>query len=261
MAMDQRMDTRIKGVYEIELGTEDSFAFHCTKCGKCCRDLGNILLTPKDMYDMARELGLSMADFFERNCETFLRNEIPAVKLKRRGPEQRCIFLKDGKCAVYAARPATCALYPIRRYVQPGGTQDFGGGVSDGRIRFYLAGTVCKDGKERHTVREWLEAAGIGLADEFFVEWHGFISRLNGFFCDLGKNTRTDMITLGQVLAFVGVYLSYDVGREFMPQFRKNTEETMRTLQEGIYGKCRGEDGLLRAIRNRFRVPSVLACN
>lgn len=166
------MDTKIKGLHEVEISAEELFAFHCTKYGKCCRDLGNILLTPKDMYDMAKELGLSMADFFERNCETFLRNE-----------------------------------------------------------------------------------------DEFFVEWHGFISRLNGFFCDLGKNTRTDMITLGQVLAFVGVYLSYDVGREFMPRFRKNTEETMRTLQEGLYGKCRGEDGLLRAIRNRFRVPSVLACN
>ena len=66
------MDTKIEGLHEVEISAEELFAFHCTKYGKCCRDLGNILLTPKDMYDMAKELGLSMAAFKEAPCDLVL---------------------------------------------------------------------------------------------------------------------------------------------------------------------------------------------
>lgn len=32
---------------------------------------------------------------------------------------------------------------------------------------------------------------------------------------------------------FVGIYLRYDTGKEFMPQFQKNVKETMESLQQG----------------------------
>ncbi|GMH67127.1 hypothetical protein TrST_g14094 [Triparma strigata] len=36
------------------LGVKDSFNFHCTGCGECCRTADNILLTPYDLFNMTR---------------------------------------------------------------------------------------------------------------------------------------------------------------------------------------------------------------
>lgn len=255
----RRMQTDLGELEAMEIGIEEPFSFHCTGCGKCCRNLGNILLTPKDMYHMSKELGLNMADFYEGYCETFLRDEIPVVKLKCCGPERRCIFLKEGKCAVYEAKPVICTLYPLGRYIQPETAKNFGGSAQTGQIRFFLNDAVCGDGKERHTVQGWLESAGIGLEDDFYIEWHGLIQRLYQFFCGLEGNIRNDWVTLAQIFAFVGIYLCYDTGKEFMPQFQKNAGEIMETLQKGGYGNYRREDRMLHEIRNRFRhIPAVL---
>lgn len=257
--MVSRMQTDIGELEAMEIGIEEPFVFHCTKCGKCCKNLGNILLTPKDMYHMSKKLGLNMADFYEEYCETFLRDEIPVVKLKCCGPERRCIFLKEGKCAVYEAKPAICTLYPLGRYIQPGTAQNPGGSAQTGQIRFFLNDTVCGDGKEQHTVQGWLESAGIGLEDDFFMEWHGLMQRFDQLFCSLEKNIGNDLVTLAQILVFVGIYLRYDTGKEFMPQFQKNVKETMESLQKGIDDNYSREDKMLYTIRNRFmRVPAVV---
>lgn len=199
-----------------------------------------------------------MADYYEGYCETFLRDEIPVVKLKCCGPERRCIFLKEGKCAVYEAKPAICTLYPLGRYIQLGTAQNPGGSVQTGQIRFFLNDAVCGDGMEQHTVKEWMESAGIALEDKFFMEWHGLIQRLYQFFCGI-ENIRNDLITFAQILVFVGIYLCYDIGKEFMPQFQKNVKETMESLQKMVDGNYRGEDKMLYTIRNRFlRVPTAV---
>lgn len=58
---------------------------------------------------------------------------------------------------------------------------------------------------------------------------------------------------------FVGIYLRYDTGKEFMPQFQKNVKETMESLQKGIDDNYSREDKMLYTIRNRFmRVPAVV---
>lgn len=50
------MDNRIKEIVEnfdqIKIGLDDPFEFHCTMCGKCCINRENILLTPRDIYNI-----------------------------------------------------------------------------------------------------------------------------------------------------------------------------------------------------------------
>ena len=35
-----------------EIGLDDTFTFHCTQCGKCCIHREDILLSPKDLFNI-----------------------------------------------------------------------------------------------------------------------------------------------------------------------------------------------------------------
>lgn len=41
-----------------ELGPDDTFTFHCTQCGKCCIHREDILLSPKDLFNIAKNFRL-----------------------------------------------------------------------------------------------------------------------------------------------------------------------------------------------------------
>ena len=38
-----------------EIGLDDTFTFHCTQCGKCCIHREDILLSPKDLFNIAKK--------------------------------------------------------------------------------------------------------------------------------------------------------------------------------------------------------------
>lgn len=41
-----------------ELDPDDTFTFHCTQCGKCCIHREDILLSPKDLFNIAKNFRL-----------------------------------------------------------------------------------------------------------------------------------------------------------------------------------------------------------
>ena len=63
------MDTRLKNIVDnletMKIGVDEPFPFHCTMCGKCCINREDILLTPRDIYNMAKELGITTKELFE----------------------------------------------------------------------------------------------------------------------------------------------------------------------------------------------------
>ena len=115
------MDTRLKNIVDnfetMKIGVDELFPFHCTMCGKCCINREDILLTPRDIYNMAKELGITTKELFETYCETYIGcdSRMPIVRLKPRGSIKRCPLMKDRKCSVHKAKPAVCALFPIGR--------------------------------------------------------------------------------------------------------------------------------------------------
>lgn len=42
-----------------EIGLDDIFVFHCTQCGKCCIHREDILLSPKDLFHIAKKLKIT----------------------------------------------------------------------------------------------------------------------------------------------------------------------------------------------------------
>lgn len=73
------MDTRLKEIVDnfekMKIGVDEPFKFHCTMCGKCCINREDILLTPKDLYNMAKELKITPNDFVSRYCDVYVGEE------------------------------------------------------------------------------------------------------------------------------------------------------------------------------------------
>ena len=93
------MDQRLQHIYEnfedMRIGVDESFQFHCNQCGKCCINREDILLNPKDLYNIAKHLGLTPEDVVEKYGETYLggSSRLPIVRLKPRGSIKRCPVL------------------------------------------------------------------------------------------------------------------------------------------------------------------------
>jgi Fe-S-cluster containining protein len=86
------------------------YQFSCTHCGKCCRWPGNVLLTEPDIERLSAALKLDSRAFIER----FTRLAENRAQLSLRdGEDGACIFLKQDRCSVYAARPAQCRIFPF----------------------------------------------------------------------------------------------------------------------------------------------------
>lgn len=70
-----------------EIGLDDIFVFHCTQCGKCCIHREDILLSPKDLFHIAKKLKITPEVALAQYCETYLgrNSHIPVVRLKPQG--------------------------------------------------------------------------------------------------------------------------------------------------------------------------------
>lgn len=231
--MDKRLKNIVDNFETMKIGVDDAFQFRCTMCGKCCINRDDILLTPRDMYNLAKELGITTKELFDTYCESYIGSDsrIPIVRLKPRGSVKRCPFLKDGKCSVHKAKPTVCALFPIGRCLTLKEDADPSKEISASRIRYFFTDPGCGDRTETHTVREWLQDFGISLEDEFFVKWQQAVVELSRFFRKAETMASERVSELSWTATFVLLYLHYDVEQDFMPQYEKNIQGITALLQ------------------------------
>ena len=79
-----------------KLGKDDTFAFGCNRCSKCCREREDILLTPLDLFKIARHLNKPIPEVLAEYCETHEGREskIPIARIKPRKYRRTCPFAK-----------------------------------------------------------------------------------------------------------------------------------------------------------------------
>ncbi len=231
--MDERLKNIVDNFEAMKIGMDEPFPFHCTMCGKCCINREDILLTPRDIYNMAKEFGITTKELFETYCETYIGcdSRMPIVRLKPRGSIRRCPLLKDRKCSVHKAKPAVCALFPIGRCLMFEKDSNPSEKISASQIQYIFTNPGCGDNAETHTVREWLGEFGMSLEDEFFVQWQQAVMELGHFFREAEKTASERIMELSWTAAFVGLYLHYETDQEFLPQFEKNVREITALLQ------------------------------
>ncbi len=84
--MDQRLQHILEHYDEMCIGVDDTFRFGCKQCGKCCINREDILLNPKDLYNIAKELGLTPQQVVDHMGKPISdRHPGAIVRLKPRG--------------------------------------------------------------------------------------------------------------------------------------------------------------------------------
>ena len=211
--MNARMEKIINQFEENQLEPDEPFKFHCTMCGKCCINREDILLNPKDMYNLAKELSMTPHEVMNTYCETYI------------GSDSRM----PRKCSVHNAKPTVCALFPIGRGIA--GDKGSIHSLTAKDIRFFLTDPGCGDDSETHTVREWLGEFGLPVEDEFFIEWQRCLIELSQCLQKLEKKLGADMGLIWSLTGSV-LYLVYDMEKPFEPQFRAHVGELQQMIHE-----------------------------
>lgn len=230
--MDDKKKMIMDSIENHRLTADSVFMFHCTMCGDCCRNRDDILLTPKDLFNLAKGLKMKPEDVVEKYGETFLgsSSRMPLARLKSTGFDRHCVFLENNCCAVQAFKPTVCAMFPIGRFVEKGKGE---------QIQYMFTNPNCGDKHEFHTVREWLGNYGIPIDDEFYKKWTATVGTLSDLLSKLEKHSTESAMENLWTLVYIVLYLEYDTEKDFMPQFINNSEritESVKKLYDNFAG-------------------------
>lgn len=214
--------------YQIEpVRGKDQIPFQCRRCGQCCRNIKEqIMLESLDAYRLGNYLlkqGIRLTgldDVFNQYTQPApLTSEgYPIFLLLTAGADNACVFLKDGTCSIYPARPRTCRLYPFT--VGPGERgKDF---------EYYL----CRD-KAHHmaggrvTVKNW-------MYDNFRQEDREFTKKEFQYAAEIGPLLRQIDSRHQEHRTFLLLffrYFNYNLQEPFFPQYDNNHIQLLEALK------------------------------
>lgn len=223
--MDKRMGFDIAYMNTHKLGLDDTIQFRCKACGKCCKHRDDVILTPYDLFRIARFLVRTPLEVIERYCVVYdgKDSHIPLVKIDPVPPDNACPFLRDRKCIVHKDKPLVCAVYPLARATGPEGP-------------FYVLKPDVKCGGNDRTVsvRDWIGPVRNDESDEFSVLWFDVINAisrpLHKQWETFSNERKEELLTLFYNL----IYLNYNTREAFLPQFKYQATGAM--LYATTYG-------------------------
>lgn len=96
---------------------DSAFSYACHACSRCCHDK-IIHLNPYEVARLAQHLCIGTSEFLAQYTAA------GGIALKR-VKDGACIFLTENGCAVHAARPLVCRIYPLGRHVTAQGDEWF----------------------------------------------------------------------------------------------------------------------------------------
>ena len=193
---------------------------------RCWNLRGNLMPEQLDAHRLARFLRERgelefMEDFYTKyTYPDMLEGFFPVFLMNTADPDDSCVFLENGRCSVYEARPRVCWLYPFTAFP----------GQRGKAFNFFR----CMDNHSTHfsdgkiLVKDW-------MYQNFSREDREFLTAESGNLLELGrlfKAMSPDQLkeNLFQILYYR--YYNYDLDQPFMPQYKENTVELKRILQE-----------------------------
>lgn len=236
----------------LKINLDDTFQFHCTECGKCCKHREDIMLTPRDIYNISKELKITIKELIAKYCEVYLGQDshVPIVRILPRGNVQRCSFLKSNKCLVHKAKPTICAMFPIGRILvypeqssakpckssanQNESSANSCKSSTNPRIEYIFINPSCGDKTETYKVRDWLEMFNIPYNDEFFTLWTDTVQELYYAYKNMSEtNKSNEAIMMFEETAFRLLYTKYDLeDTDFLNQFKQNKKEIENIINQ-----------------------------
>ena len=200
--------------------------FRCQKCAECCRHVEDaLMLEPLDIYRLSRYLrdqGETVGgpeDVLDRYAHPALIEGLPIYQLNSVGDDHACVFLKDGRCAVYDARPQVCRMYPFG--TAPGSRgKDFNFYLCTERRHHFGTGSV--------RVKDWLSENLSKETKEFYKVEYEVLPLLGRTLKAIGEERFKRL--LFQLLYYL--YFGYDLEKPFLPQYEGNMTALKKVLEQ-----------------------------
>jgi len=216
------------------IGLDDMFAFKCRGCGNCCKNREDIMLTSRDLNNIAAVLRMAHNEVIEKYCEVYIGQDsrIPIVRLMPKGVNKACPLLVNDRCLVHSHKPAVCALFPLGRVVASEEAPEEMGLGKPGEIEYVLTHAPCGAHRTKQKVRTWLEKANLPVRDEFFINWNKTLFALMTTMQKYEKDDAVTDIAIEMLRSgiFIALYTDYDIQREFYPQFEDNADKILNIL-------------------------------
>ena len=132
---------------------------------------------------------------------------------------------------IHDAKPAVCAMFPLGRAIRIDKEDAEKDELPPTKVEYIINPIDCGDFSETHTVKDWLESFGIPLEDEYFLKWQKTISMLSPRIQKLEKELDDNLMDKIISVMYIKLYLDYDLGIDFYPQFVKNADGCVEMLK------------------------------
>lgn len=197
------------------LSPTDPFPFVCAGCGDCCRQRRDLVLSGYDLYRIARRLRLSPRIVAHAFCKSYLAPQtcLPALRLTPDPKTGNCRFFEGNACVIHEARPLACALYPLGQTIDP----------DTAHIEYRAQLPLCGIHAEGRTLQNYLEDAAIPERTGIDARWAVVCTQISRqLLASGGMNHPHFSVAVRRIER--ALYLDYDLGDEFYPQFQHNLE-------------------------------------
>ena len=244
--MNERTKNAMESIENRQMKMDDILPFSCTHCGGCCVPQEEILISPLDLFRLAKELGLTAEQFMDQYAECYIgeSSRMPIVRVAPKGETRRCPLLKNNKCSVHAVKPSVCRLYPLGRSLHYEWDEQEKPDMEKSEVIYFHSGCFCGSQSGHQTVREWLEEFHLLEDESFFIRWSQVVAETSRFLRKLEKMVkRQDVMSMAWDMVCVILYTQYDIGKEFLTQFDRNVEElgkhiaVIERMEDEAYGR------------------------
>lgn len=197
------------------LTPQDSFNFVCAGCGDCCRRRRDLVLSGYDLYRIARRLRLSPRIVVHAFCKRYLAPTscLPAIRLTPDPQSGNCRFFEGNACVIHEARPLACALYPLGQSIDPVTAQ----------VEYHVQLPLCGARPGNRLLQEYLQDSAVLERVGIDARWAVVCTQLSERLLAAGGTAHPHFTTTARRVERA-LYLDYDLGDEFYPQFQQNIE-------------------------------------
>lgn len=203
------------------LAPEHSFPFVCAGCGDCCRHRNDLVLSGYDLYRIARRLRLSPRIVSQAFCKEYIAPHscLPTVCLTPAPKTGHCRFFEGNACTIHEARPLACALYPLGQSIDP----------VTARVEYHAQLPLCGVCVQERTLQQYLEDAGVAQRTGIDARWAVVCTQISEQLLAAGGQEHPRFTAAARRI-YKALYLEYDLGDEFYPQFQNNVATLMPLL-------------------------------
>ena len=210
----------------VPVAPKEHFPFQCRQCGECCQHVKeSVPLESLDAFRLARYLRdrgepiQCMDDVLARYAVPVLLHESGYVvfMLSTVGSDDACIFLKDNKCTIHAAKPRACRTYPISV-----------GPAEHGGYEAYLSMEQPHHfNGPQQSVKKWVQKRCSRQDYDFWETDIGSVQEIARLLDQLSLVQKK-----GALLQFLRYkYSDFDLDKSFTEQFRSNNQKLLEALR------------------------------